>query len=118
MPKFDASRAVTVLDYDFNKFGAGKGITPEPSDAQIFRYSKLMADLGAELGISETDPKKIAEFAASITEEDMMEQALKQAEITAELCSDQPSRDDLMKLPPRVRAAFYGWLSEHLNPEV
>ena len=118
MPKFDAARVITSLDYDFTRFGGPKGTVPEPSDPQIFAYSKAMSELGEELGINERDPKKIAAVAASLTETDMMEHAVRQAEITAALCGNHPSAEELMNVPPRVRAAFYGWLSEMLNPEV
>src|ERR1700735_4679282 len=37
---FDAGDAVTPLDWDFTKFGAGQGTSPEPSDVMIERYKR------------------------------------------------------------------------------
>jgi len=40
------------------------------------------------------------------------------AGLFGDLCGNSPDKDTLLKLPLRVRVAFYGWVqSEVINPE-
>lgn len=120
MPKFDAGKAVPDLEYDFRKYGGGKGTIPEPSDEIMAKYSRDMAVLANEVSgedIDPTDIRAVMRAAAEVSESELIEQQEQAAEITAELCQKTPNKDDLMGLPPRVRRAFYGWLNGQLNPE-
>jgi hypothetical protein len=119
MAGFKASKVISGLDYDFHPFAKVKGVTPEPDDMQIGRYSKVMAELSLESGsgLDPTDHAAIAEFIANLDEDEYVELANKQAVATAELCSQMPNADELMSVPPRVRAAFYGYMQVQFSPE-
>lgn len=119
MPKFDATRAVDPLEYDFTKYVAGcKGFIPEPSDDLLAMFSKRTAEFAQRFSPdTQGSMRKTLEVAARMTVQEYDEAARETATAYGELCQDQPSADDLLKLPPRLRAAFYGWVQEHLNPE-
>lgn len=119
MPKFKADKAITDLEWDFNPHLNASGTIPEPSDAALVRYQQRMAE-HARKYLPDVDPnnlREVVEANANVTGDEMMEAIEGQAQITGELCQDRPSAEQLLELPPRVRAAFYGWLQGTISPE-
>jgi hypothetical protein len=124
---FDAGAAVEALDWDFTGAGVkAKGTIPEPSDVTIGDFldglKKLYNDTRAmvEAGEAATDatPGEMLEALNSVTGAMFVDQMSRIADLYAELCSNKPGKDQLLALPLRVRAKFYGWvMSEVVNPE-
>lgn len=127
MPMFDAGDVVESLDWDFTKAGVrAKGAIPEPTDAQIGDFldglKKLYTEVqgsGLDLSVPEhATPEQMMDALAGVTGEAYVEFMAKIAGLFATLCSDQPSQDNLLALPMRVRVKFYGWVqSEVVSPE-
>jgi hypothetical protein len=65
--------------------------------------------------LDDTDPVAINERMAALTEAEIRERDAELIDIYAEVCSQQPSADDLRALPHRVLQAYIGWLSGELN---
>lgn len=148
MAAFDAGTALDPMDWDFSKYDAGTGTVPEPSDVEIERFLKkyrvmatsVMQNAAAQLDQQMRDDiKKRAkvvedqENAQVLSLDDALE-VMKQVDITAAdvspaivnamadlvvtITKGSPSKEQLLKLPNRVRGAFYGWLIGQLtDPE-
>ena len=118
MPGFIASEAVEELAYDFTAIGGNKGTIPEPSAAQMQTFRHVIAELFEE-GVPEDipDTTKAAELRLAIIRtlgEDTTEIQEKTLHAIADVCSDNPSFDELTSLPFRHQQAFSGWLTEQL----
>lgn len=132
---FDASNAVAALDWDFTAFGAGQGTSPEPSDEMIERYKRKQMRLATavveqvaltqkqieaddkEVQIVNTLPLKeaLSAIASLDGDSELNTLAIRQlAQIVAEVLSDKPTADQILALPSRVRAAFFGWVAGQL----
>jgi hypothetical protein len=127
MPMFDAGDVLESLDWDFTKAGVkAKGTVPEPSDAAIGRFLDGLKTLYAELqGVVATDlgpdatPDQMLEALSSVSGDNFVKAMADTAGLFAELCGSKPSKEQLLALPLRVRAHFYGWVqAEVVNPEV
>jgi hypothetical protein len=145
MSGFDAGNVVLAMDWDFSKFGAGKGTVPEPSDVKIERFlrkyrviaNQALNAAGSAI-VLEDDPKllqdeegnpKIPTLADAIAvmkqidlEDDGTMQSRQVAEQMLDLfdwfCDGKPGRGQLQQLPNRIRAAFYGWVvGQVTNPD-
>jgi hypothetical protein len=120
MPVFSVD-AVEALEYDFTGFPSnkgkgyckGKGVTPEPTDALLKGYQSGVREL---LGLDEdADAGKVAKK----IEKDPEAMSAQLLALTAELCQDQPSQEELAELPPRVLRAFMkATFKEIADPEV
>lgn len=122
MAKFDLSEALETLDYDFSPHGTPRksgphGIVPEPSTGQIEAFTRIMRALvGPMMADQEAaqnmTPTEIAAKLADVDEDEAEARekidALTQA--IADLCSGQPSAEDIKSLPFRGRQAFFGWV--------
>jgi hypothetical protein len=130
MPGFDAGSVVEPLDYSFKTLldPSGKpycdkaGAVREPTDRQLADYlagiKKLVASFRGKLpddlmsgtaspaeltdAVGDLDPEVVIEFHAGL------------AAVVAKLCSDDPSAEDLLKLPIRIRGLFYSWLQQEV----
>lgn len=133
MAKFDAGTAVEALEWDFSAYGGDKGVIPEPSTAQVNGFFKATKNLVKEvrrLSRDQEAPKPDLD-PDKLTDEDLdmltdqieatgkiaEEYQAKTRELLAELCSDQPTADQLAVLPQRVLAAFSTWLIGELRPK-
>jgi hypothetical protein len=128
MPTFDAS-TVTVEDlkWDFHGFGVkAKGEIPEPSDVAIGKFLDDIKTLytkakgsGLDINIPEdAGPEQMMAALASVTGDAYVEFMAGLAEIFAELCSDKPTKANLLALPMRVRVKFFAWVQEQVvSPE-
>jgi hypothetical protein len=121
---FDAATVVKPLDWDFTKFGAGKGTVPEPDDKQIDQLFKDLAKVSSELversGLSaEVAPEQVLSALSDMPEGIGISKMVSGfTKAFAKLCQGQPTVLQLNKLPLRVRLAFYAWLMSELRPEV
>lgn len=138
MAAFDAGNIVAAMDWDFSKFGAGKGTIPEPSDIEMERflrnYTKLMTSFSAA-AIGSVSPKNGEDGEDSdkpkILSLDEAIELMKSVDITADYVSPKiseamlelvlqitkgsPNREQIVSLPQRIRGAFYGWLLGQLT---
>jgi len=128
MPTFDAGTVVEALDWDFHAAGVkAKGTIPEPSDAQIGAFLDAVKNLytkakGSGLAVDTGDgnltPEQMLDALAGVTGEAYVEFMASLAEIFATLCSDKPTKANLLALPMRVRVKFFAWVQEEVvSPE-
>jgi hypothetical protein len=138
MAKFNAATVVEALEWTFKPLIKAEGTITEPTDDQIVTFLTDVKDLVARLhekarqraagdtgepgtdlalpggrdpadlvdAIEELDPSVVGEFHQEL------------AGIFAALCSGEPDKETLLKLPMRIRVVFYSWLREQvMNPE-
>lgn len=124
MPGFDAGTVVEPLDWDFTAFKAGKGTVPEPSDTQLGKFIRDVmraqtSETTALAPIAEAgdDPEKMLAAIAALPEDVLPGATKAMIKPYADLCAGHPSEEQLTKLPPRVRVAFFTWLAGELRPE-
>jgi len=139
---FKASEAVSPLEYDFHPHVDAKGVTPEPSTDQIVQLQVAQKAALEKLGI-DTDEvdnddqgnmQSLMDMMAGLSEEQLYEIQDEQADAVAEVCGAErgetdadggvywsggnPSRDEIIALPFRIRQAYFGWLMGQLfDPE-
>lgn len=128
MAGFDAATVVEELTWDFSKFGAGKGVVPEPTDKAIEQLFKDVAAAykKATSKVAGLDPGKVSEtelMAALVTLPDDADVGVAElmddlARAYAKVCTNSPNMTQLKKLPMRVRVHFFAWLGNELRPEV
>lgn len=129
MAGFNAGTVVEALDYDFRTKAdpdAIHGTVREPTDRQIAEYmagiKKLVRDYQGKLpeGLvtGTADAASLTDAAEDLDPEVVIGLHGDVATLFAALCSNEPSREDILRLAPRIRAHFYGWLQrEVMNPE-
>jgi hypothetical protein len=123
MPTFDALQVVEPLKVNFNPYLNLEGTIPEPSEAQLSKFFEAMIKVsesaseaaGSLAGI--TDPAQLATAMAKLPDGSLAGMLTLMNKPYADLCSGFPSEEQISKLPPRVRLAFFGWLGGELNPE-
>lgn len=112
---FNAVKAVAKLDYDFTGLDVDslkgvKGTTPEPTADQVtemrFKLRKLF---------SLDEDADVTEKMASLSEQELKDRDKELAEIYADVCSQEPTTEQILALPHRVLQAYIGWLSGELN---
>lgn len=113
--------SIEDLSYDFqsapNNKGTGRckgvGCVPEPTQKALEAYSAATRELFQVK--TDEDAKKVAVDRKRQSEE----QADTFLALTAELCQNQPSKEDLEELPPRVLRGFLKWLMRSVvDPKV
>ena len=125
---FNAADVIPELDWNFEKYGQGKGTVPEPSDKMIEEALRAMAEASAalykKLGLerpAEMTEEKINEVLAAFPEDfeaiAFADLTVKMIKIFAKLCGNQPSATQLKAIPFRARQAFFLWLMKELRPE-
>ena len=123
MATFNLQEEVGSLDYDFTPYGS-KGTIPEPSSLQIQNFKQGLAGLIENQVVPDQDPTQMApkEMISKLSEllsRDTSEIDEKVIQMTADVCSDHPTIDEIRALPYRARQAFTGWLvGMFLLPEV
>lgn len=125
---FDAGKAVEPLDYDFTAFGGGKGTTPEPSTDDVSLFFKSISAIANEVRGMMAEVKGLSE-AEEVTEADAAEVLSQMPDdivgnyqgqmiaAIAGLTHDQPTQENIEKLPYRVLGAYTAWLAGQLRPE-
>jgi hypothetical protein len=123
MPKFDALAVVEPLEFDFNPHLDLRGTIVEPSEERLAAFFEAMIGVqkaapkalkGIDAG---ADPEKLMNALGKIPEGSLSEMLARLNKPYAELCGGFPTQAQIGKLPPRVRLAFFAWLSGELNPE-
>jgi hypothetical protein len=115
MASFILSQEVTTLDYNFEPY-APSGVIPEPTASQIQVFKKGLAQLveysarAEDIDVEKLSPAEYAKRLSGLLSEDTTEQDEKVLHMIADVCSGQPSFDDLSALPFRARQAFLGWI--------
>lgn len=132
---FKAAEVAETLDYDFSPYSDAKGAIPEPSAEQVnvfnARYIALMAALArfqgnrqrraADPETEETEDRTLMqELDAMVAESTELSPEMKRIDtelrqIVSDVCSNEPSLEELSKLPSRQFRAFLAWLNEELN---
>ena len=123
---FTAAKDVPALDYDFTPYGP-VGITPEPSQDQVAAFTVALSNLAAdsieigsdgkavrdERGKVKVDLGKVAAAAEVAGGQDEMAALVRQRlrDALAEVCSQQPSADEIAALPHRVLMSFLGYMT-------
>lgn len=130
MPKFDAGAVVDPLDYDFTTVKGyphrkARGIIPEPTDEQIATFlgrqrevmnqAKAMAE---GVDVDPNDPMAFLKQLDSFDPSKFLDMFHAMSDAYAELCSGQPSSEEISALPMRVRVHFFAWVqTEVVSPE-
>ena len=123
MPSFDALQVVEPLKFSFGPYLDLHGTIPEPSEAQLGKFYSDVVAASAQTaktmkGIDGvTDPEKLMAALAKLPDGALGQNLARLNKPYADLCSGFPSEEQIGKLPPRVRLAFFAWLSGELNPE-
>lgn len=127
MAGFDAEKKVDPLKYTFGKGYKYKdreisGVVPEPSDEQLATWHKELAEVARSYradqeGVDLNDQTAVMDWMANRDPSRAVDMEMDTARIYAEVCSEKPSFDELMAVPPRLRTAFYAWLNGELHPE-
>lgn len=125
MAVFNAGAVGEQVTYDFTAFITGcQGAIKEPTDLQLEsfgraamaeenRFRKLVPELP-----DDANADQIMAQADAISIEESLTYLQNMAAIYSALCSGQPSAEQLMELPRRVRREFYAFLrDEVVNPE-
>lgn len=121
---FNAATVVEALDWSFEPFVAAKGVIREPTDEQIAAYLADVKAIGLEIkekvpdAPDGNDPVGLMGALEDLDLDIVAALTGRMAGITAALCSGEPSREQILALPPRRRTMFYGWLNaEVMSPE-
>ena len=86
------------------------GLSDEEKKAESERWAGLDLEVGAA--------EALDELVKIVPAEEGERLQLKQAELVAKLLQDSPSQDQIMGLPGRVRAAYFGWIyGQLMSPE-
>ena len=114
MGSFVLQDEVSELTYNFEPYG-GSGVIPEPSSDQIQNFRNALADLLADTPApnqarDDMTPQQMVSAISSILKRDTHESDEKVMHMAADVCSNQPSFDEIQVLPFRARTAFLGWL--------
>jgi hypothetical protein len=122
MPNFDALKVVEPLQFSFEPYLDLKGTIPEPSEAQLTAFFEAMVNVQKQApkalkGIDGGDPEKMMTALGKLPEGSLGGMLARLNKPYSDLCSGFPSEEQIGKLPPRVRLAFFAWLSGELNPE-
>ena len=127
MPAFDAGSVVEPLEYKFEAFVPGcNGVIREPSDRQVADYlagvknlvKSFRGQLPEDLLSGSADPAALMTAAEDLDPELVVKFHAELAGLIAALCSGEPSKEQILALPIRIRGVFYDWLQrEVMSPE-
>jgi ATP phosphoribosyltransferase len=127
MSKFNAATAVESLEYDFTAYGGEAGLIPEPSTDQIDQFFtdlrnivKQVQGLKAQAESAksgEMTQEQMDEVLAAMDDVSIKKFQTEMTEAVSALCSNQPSVEQITKLPYRVLQAFIQWVSGEFRPK-
>lgn len=123
MPKFTAGEVVEPLQFDWLPYQDLQGTIAEPSEVQLEKFfadmTKVQQEAEKQVKALEgiTDPAKLAKAMARLPEGSIVRQLQRMNKPYADLCSGFPSEEQIGRLAPRARLAFFAWLGGELNPE-
>lgn len=126
MAGFDANAVVEPLDYTLRPHVDKAGTIREPNDRQIADYlagyQQMIRDyrgqLPDELVAGSPDIGAVLDATTELDTEIVLKLNAEVAALVAGLCSNDPSKDDILGLPPRIRGMFCAWVQkEVMSPE-
>lgn len=123
MPKFEALQVVEPLEFNWNPYYDLAGTIPEPSEDQLGQFFTDIMEVQKNTAKSmkgiapDTPPEKMMAAMAKLPDGSLAGMLAAMNKPYAALCSGFPSEEQIGKLPPRVRLAFFTWLGGELNPE-
>lgn len=127
MPKFDAANIVESLDWDFSAFEGGTGTTPEPTEKLLAEFLRDVSNLHTDIAKERKDlelPENpstddLIEAVTRLKTSDILEDLFRRMTVLiANLCQQNPSAEQIEKLPMRHKAAFFRYMTENIRPEV
>lgn len=126
MAGFDASGVVEPLDYSLRPHVDKAGTIREPNDRQIADFlsgvkslvKKYRGQLPDDMIAGSANVSAMLSAMEDLDTEVTVAFNADMAALYADLCSGEPSKDDIMRLPPRIRAMFLAWVQkEVMSPE-
>lgn len=123
MGTFNAGTAVEAMNWDFTDFGGGSGVIPEPSTEQMDDFLEGLSEIGQKyadimkIDTSTMDKEEVAALIAQFKDVKSSDLTNTIANICAKVCSDNPSAEEIRRLPFRPQQAFIGFLVGELRPE-
>lgn len=127
MAGFDAGNVVEPLDYSLRPHVDKAGTIREPNDRQIADYlagyQQMIKDYRGQLpdelvAGGNPDVGAVLDAATELDAEIIVRLNAEVAALVAGLCSGDPSKDDILGLPPRIRGMFCAWVQkEVMSPE-
>src|SRR3954471_2845319 len=133
MAGFDGGTVGDAPDHDFTYFykkdphvyailADAKGTVPEPSDEMVQRLQRRMSEATADMipdGIDPDDRVAMIKAMAAMPEDKFAKSEAGILDALAQLTRGQPTRDQLVILPFRVKRKFIQWLTKQLmDPEL
>lgn len=125
MPQFDASGIVEGLECKLKPYADFEDVIPEPSDRQIGDFlaglKKVYADAkqaGMPDAVDTSDPDQVAEAIEALDPDQYVRFQDSMAGLHAALCSERPSKAQILAVPLRRRNLFFQWLQQEvMSPE-
>jgi hypothetical protein len=136
MPAFDAGSVVDPLDWNFTgkrpdgtptpnwpkALASARGTIIEPSDKQIAQFLEGLKSVYKDAqqasiqaaGVDSGDPAAVLEALDSLGSEEVLRITSQLSQLYADLCSGEPSVEQLNMLPLRVRVHFFAWLRDEV----
>lgn len=129
---FDAGRAVTSLDFDFSTVAVAdeqskqvlreaRGTIPEPSQEALEGFTDRLREIALDPDMVDVialgdnpAPEQVVAALGRVSQEKLERVMDETVTAVVQVCNGTPSEDQIRALPPRVRNAFVGWLSEQL----
>src|SRR6266568_3039991 len=112
---FDAGKIVQPLDFTFEDYGGTKGTVPEPSDRDVVELFKALEAAQRQFlpNLDDVDTSTSEGLMKALQqpgEEQFFELSEGLCRAYGTFCKGTPSEEELLKLPIRVRVAFFIWL--------
>lgn len=129
MPGFNAATVVEPLNYDFrtkDNPGGRYGTIREPTDRQLANYlsgikeliTRFKGQIPESLMSGSPDVSVLMDAVDALDPEVVVDFHAGLAGLFSELCSGEPSREDIIGVPIRIRGMFYAWLQQEvMSPE-
>jgi hypothetical protein len=120
LPGFTAVSVVEPLAFDFSPYTAASGTIREPTDRQIGDFLKGVkritkaAQRETPKAVPGDDPSALLDAIDDLDPETVVTLMRDMAEVYAELCGGNPSAQQILELPLRVRQAFFAWLQQEV----
>lgn len=115
---FVASGAVEALDWDFRPYLKAYGTITEPSDDQVKAMNKALRAATVAVTGEDFDPqdrKALVRVFGKLSDEQLAEMEQTNLDAIAIVTGTSPAREDIERLPFRIKRAFLKWLITELN---
>lgn len=115
---FDASKAVSSLDWTFRPHFDMRGTVPEPTDDELRTMNSKLRGAITDVGGEDFDPSDRAaaiRIFSNLSDEQVRKMTDAQIDALATVTKTSPSREQLLEVGPRLRRYFTEWLLGELN---